>query len=82
MHEFLTEEEIAWMIDYSTPRLTRERETTGALKAKYEAKNKKKRKTVHKTVQVRHDAINHDTQKISILNLIRLLGAYLGAIPQ
>jgi hypothetical protein len=48
----LTEEEIQWMIEYSIPRLSRVRDNAKApIMPKYERRDKKKRRTVHKTVQ-------------------------------
>jgi hypothetical protein len=52
LHDLLTEEEIEWMIEYSVPRLSRVRNNAKApIQPKYEKKDKKKRRSVHKTVQ-------------------------------
>ena len=52
LHDLLTEEEIQWMIEYSVPRLSRVRDNHGQkILPKYLKRDKKKRQTVHKTVQ-------------------------------
>ena len=53
-HDFLSEEEIKWMIDYSKPRLSKSRGITKSNFAgpKHEFRDGKRARTVHKTVQV------------------------------
>jgi hypothetical protein len=61
LHDLLTEQEIQWMIEYSVPRLSRVRENTKIpIQPKYEKHDKKKRQTVHKTVQCWIQDIKYD----------------------
>jgi hypothetical protein len=53
-HDFLSEEEINWMIGYSKPKLSRERIVAKSNDEgeKYEFREGRRKKIVHKTVQV------------------------------
>ena len=54
-HDFLSEAEIKWMIDYSRPRLSTSRgiSPSNFEGQKHEFRDGKRARTVHKTVQVR-----------------------------
>ena len=52
LHDLLTEAEIQWMVEYSIPRLSRERDNSKLpVEPKYVMNDKKKRRLIHKTVQ-------------------------------
>ena len=54
-HDFLSEAEIDWMIEYSKPRMSSSRGITRSNfeGAKHEYRDGKRARTVHKTVQVK-----------------------------
>ena len=70
LHDLLTEKEIEWMIEYSTPRLSRVRGNMGIITPKHEKSDKTKRRTIHKTVQcwikdIEYDPYNEDNDRFN-----------------
>ncbi len=50
LHDFFSEEEMAWIVEYSKPRLSKARSTTDE-KIKVHSKDPRDRRLIHKTVQ-------------------------------
>ncbi len=69
-HDFLSEAEIEWMIEYSKPRLSHSRGISASNfeGSRHEFREGKRTRTVHKTVQVKIIYIYTEKKELEISN--------------